>query len=261
MRGKPEFVKKSAFTKIIRITPYIPKEVEVIRFYKGEIEKTQDNREILAGNFEETDLVDLYTQLKKEGWNAIKIKPVVIDFDTQEIIGEGDYQLLIIEKDRRKLRLEDLYKQMELLKEVVNSYELQRREWFEQMKELTNRMNVIWKSSLTTLDEITRDLQTTFANILTVLREQAAFSEILSEVLEAKQYQAKIEDILGDMFSSTMKKILGMKSRLYEMIYNIPTEVQIEPIKEETIVSEEKPETKRKRKKKEEEEGKEGESS
>ena len=86
VRGKPELVRKSTFSKVVRITPYIPKEVEVIKFYKGEIKKTQDNREILTGNLEEIDLVELYTQLKRDGWNAIKIRPTLVDFDTQEIL-------------------------------------------------------------------------------------------------------------------------------------------------------------------------------
>ncbi|MHA1616445.1 MAG: hypothetical protein ACTSX9_03960 [Candidatus Njordarchaeales archaeon] len=256
VRGKPELVRKSTFSKVVRITPYIPKEVEVIKFYKGEIEKTQDNREILTGNLEEIDLVELYTQLKRDGWNAIKIRPTLVDFDTQEILGEGDDQLLIIEKDRRKLRLEDIYKQMELLKEVVNSYELQRREWFEQLKELTNRMNVIWRSSLATLDEITKDLQTAFANILTILREQTTFAEVLSDVLEARQYAAKVEDILGEAFSTTLKKVLGMKSKLYEMIYKVPVST-VEAKKEVVVEEKPKPKTKKKDEKKEEKRGEE----
>jgi|GEM_PF-5835372 len=259
VRGKPELVRKSTFSKVVRITPYIPKEVEVIKFYKGEIEKTQDNREILTGNLEEIDLVELYTQLKRDGWNAIKIRPTLVDFDTQEILGEGDQLLLLIEKDRRKLRLEDLYRQIELLKDVVNSYELQRREWFEQMRELTNRMNVIWKSSLTTLDEITRDLQAAFANILAIMREQAAFSEVLSEVIEAKQYNAKVEDILGDLFAATLKKITGMKSKLYEMIYKIPV-TSIPEAKPQILEEREAKEVKQKKTKRREKGGEESES-
>ena len=232
IRGKPQLVRKSIFSKIIRVTPYIPKEIEKVKFYRAEVSRNED-REFISGNIEEIDLLQLYINYKKDGWNALELRPVLVDLDTYEVVAkDSSTQLLLIEKDREKLRLEDLYRNMELLKEVVNGYELQRREWFEQMKELTNRMSVIWKSSLTTLDEITRDLQAAFANILAIMREQAAFSEVLSEVIEAKQYSAKIEDILGDLFASTLKKITGMKSKLYEMIYKIPaaTIPEIRPV-------------------------------
>ena len=152
-----------------------------------------------------------------------------------------------------------MYRQIELLKDVVNSYELQRREWFEQMRELTNRMNVIWKSSLTTLDEITRDLQAAFANILAIMREQAAFSEVLSEVIEAKQYNAKVEDILGDLFAATLKKITGMKSKLYEMIYKIPV-TSIPEAKPQILEEREAKEVKQKKTKRREKGGEESES-